>query len=260
MKKTLTIIAFAVASFSAMAQDSNSASTSGSNSGSTSNSTATGNVNASQSQSGSQSGASSGSLSGAVGNTVIFNPSSAGATSLGAGGIPTTRVINQTDGTSRLDTNLSGTTTANQNQTLSGGTNSTNTNTDNVRYSGQIDNHTSGGTTNTSFENVNYSGTQTIKNVPAIAMSGPASGPCTGASGGLGLAGPGWGVGLNGSSVMADCRLRENTRVLGMGMQSIDGGANPQEKGETMVMFMDAMRGLAAYNNKLIAAETGEKK
>ena len=91
-------------------------------------------------------------------------------------------------------------------------------------------------------------------------MSGPASGPCTGASGGIGLAGPGWGVGLNGSAVMDDCRMRENTRVLGMGMQSLDGAANPQEKGEATVMFMDAMRGLAAYNNQIIGKVTKENK
>jgi hypothetical protein len=124
----------------------------------------------------------------------------------------------------------------------------------------------SGGVTNrninegTSTQNVHYSGSQTVKNVPGIAMSGPASGPCTGASGGIGLAGPGWGVGLNGSAVMDDCRMRENTRVLGMGMQSLDGAANPQEKGEATVMFMDAMRGLAAYNRTLIDKATKESK
>ena len=91
-------------------------------------------------------------------------------------------------------------------------------------------------------------------------MSGPASGPCTGNSGGVGLAGPGWGLGLNGSAVMADCRLRENARVLGMGMQSLDGAANPQEKGELTVLFMDAMRGLAAYNNTIINAEVKQEK
>jgi hypothetical protein len=211
----------------------------------------------SSAQSGSQAGAQSGSV--AAGNVVVFNPGTAGATATGAGGIPTTRVINERSGTDRTESVLSGTTTSNQNlsattraeQILSGST----TSNENVRYSGQIDNHTSGGTYDISTQNVNYSGTQTIKNVPGIAMSGPASGPCTGVSGGISAAGPGFGIGLNGSSVMADCRLRENTRVIGMAMQSLDGAANPQEKGEITVMFMDAVRNLAAYNDKIAADE-----
>jgi hypothetical protein len=40
-----------------------------------------------------------------------------------------------------------------------------------------------------------------------------------------------------------------------MGMQSIDGAVNPQEKGETLVMFMDSMRQLAEYNRTLYANE-----
>ena len=258
MKRTLIALSL-LAAFAASAQTANSGAQSGSNSGADStsgaaissqnsgNTSAIGNQNASRSDSASQSGASSGSLSGAVGNTVIFNPSSAGATAQGAGGIPTTRVINQTDGTSRIEQAVSGTTTAN--------VNSSGTQNENIRYSGTVENRASGGYTNTDNQNINYSGTTTVKNVPGIAMSGPASGPCTGASGGLGLAGPGWGLGLNGSAVMADCRLRENTRVIGMAMQSIDGNVNPQERGEAMVMFMDALRGLAAYNNQIIGAE-----
>ena len=99
---------------------------------------------------------------------------------------------------------------------------------------------------------VNYSGTTTVKNVPGIAMSGPASGPCTGASGGVGLAGPGWGLGLNGAKVEPTCVVRENVRVIGMAMQSIDNNVNPQQKGEAMVMFMDSLRGLAAMNKQLL--------
>jgi hypothetical protein len=224
MKKILTIIALAVAALGAQAQDASSTSNSGSNSGAASNANAIGNVNASRSDSASQSGAQSGSISGAAGNVIVFNPGTAGATAQGAGGIPTTRVINQQDGATRAEQILSG------------------------------------GTTNTTTESVNYHGTYTIKSAPAIAMSGPASGPCTGSSGGLGLSGPGWGFGANGSSVMADCRLRENTRVIGMAMQSLDGAANPQEKGEITVMFMDAVRGLAAYNNQIIAEEVKQPK
>lgn len=108
--------------------------------------------------------------------------------------------------------------------------------------------HVSGGVRN----EVHYSGTQTVKNVPGIAMSGPASGPCTGASGGLGLAGPGWGFGLNGAKVEPTCVVRENVRVIGMAMQSLDGAVYPQEKGELMIMMMDAARGLAAMNQAII--------
>jgi hypothetical protein len=174
-------------------------------------------------------GAAAQSGSAAMGNAVYIDQSG-----------PASQTINQT---------VTGQTRAEQ--ILSGGT----TNNDNVRYSGVVENRASGGYTNTTTENVHYSGSQTLKNVPGIAMSGPASGPCTGASGGIGLAGPGWGVGLNGSSVMVDCRLRENTRVLGMAMQSLDGAANPQEKGELLVMFMDSARALAGYNDKIISDE-----
>jgi hypothetical protein len=263
MKKTLLIVAL-LASFGAHAQTANSGSNSGSNSGADSASTsgvsavnsgtttAIGNQNASRSDSASQSGAQSGSLSGAVGNTVIFNPSSAGATAQGAGGIPTTRIINERSGTDRTEQVLSGTTTANQNS------NSVTRNTDNINYSGTVENKASGGTYN--VVETRQSGTTTVKMAPAIAMSGPASGPCTGVSGGVGLSGPGWGVGFNGSSVMDDCRMRENTRVLGMGMQSLDGQNNPQEKGEATVMFMDAMRNLAAYNNTIYSRVSKEGK
>jgi hypothetical protein len=157
---------------------------------------------------------------------------------------PTSQTLNQT-----LNQNVSGTTRAEQ--ILSGNV----TNNDNVRYSGVVENRTSGGTYNVLSENVHYSGTQTIKNVPGIAMSGPASGPCTGVSGGISAAGPGFGVGFNGSAVMVDCRLRENSRVHGMAMQSFDGAANPQEKGEVTVMFMDSLRALAGYNDKLVSDE-----
>jgi len=239
MKKTLVSLAM-LAAFGASAQtniDSTSGSNSnaGANSGSASaviggsatggqaNVTATGNQATSGSQSGSMSGATSDSRSGALGNVVNIDQRG-----------PTSQTISQT-----------------QNSTSNATVNGHTTEDVNVRNSGVVEQRASGGYTNSSYENINYSGSQTVKNVPSIAMSGPASGPCTGNSGGIGLAGPGWGFGLNGSAVMLDCRLRENTRVLGMGMQSLDGAANPQEKGEATVMFMDAMRALAAYNNSL---------
>jgi hypothetical protein len=220
MKRILSIIALALAAAGAQAQDASASSQAGS---------------------ASQAGAQSGSV--AAGNIIVFNPGSAGATATGAGGIPTTRVINQMDGTTRAE------------QVLSGGVNSTQTNTDNVNYSGVIDNRASGGTYNV----LETRGTTTVKMAPAIAMSGPASGPCTGISGGVGMSGPGWGLGFNGSTVMDDCRLRENTRVLGMGMQSLDGVTSPQEKGEATVMFMDAMRSLAAYNKTIYDAQAKAK-
>ncbi len=235
MKKTLVAIAILAAMTGASAQtniDSTSGSNSaaGANSGSSSavvggsatggqaNVTATGNQATAGSQSGSQSGAVSDSRSGALGNVVTIDQRG-----------PVEQTINS-NGT--VTSNVNGHTTEDVN----------------IKNSGVVENRTSGGTTNFSSENIHYSGSQTVKNVPSIAMSGPASGPCTGVSGGLGISGPGWGFGANGSTVMDDCRLRENTRVLGMGMQSLDGAANPQEKGEATVMFMDAMRALASYN------------
>jgi hypothetical protein len=109
---------------------------------------------------------------------------------------------------------------------------------------------TSGGTNDRT--EIHYSGTQTVKNVPGIAMSGPASGPCTGASGGLGLAGPGFGLGLNAAKVEPSCVVRENVRVIGMAMQSLDGAVYPQEKGELMILMMDAVRGLGSMNAQII--------
>jgi hypothetical protein len=246
MKKTLISLAL-LAAFTASAQTTvDSSAGSASNAGAASQSgaavnannsgnvSATGNENASRSQSASQSGAISGSQSGALGNAVYIDQSG-----------PSSQTVNQT---------VNGTSTSNNTSTVNG------TSTENVKYSGTIENKSSGGTYDRADVNYHYSGSQTVKNVPGIAMSGPASGPCTGASGGIGLAGPGWGVGLNGSAVMDDCRMRENTRVLGMGMQSLDGGANPQEKGEATVMFMDAMRGLAAYNKTIIDKTMKESK
>lgn len=241
MKKTLIALALTVAFGAASAQSadstSGSASNSGANSGSVSgvqssnsgNTTAIGNENASRSQSASNSGASSGSMSGALGNNVTLNQN-----------VPSVQNINQT-GTS----SSSSTSTNNNTQMMGGGTN----NTDNVKYSGVIENRSSGGTYNVSNENVHYSGTQTIKNVPGIAMSGPASGPCTGASGGLGVAGPGFGVGLNGAKVDDGCTVRENTRILGQLYQSLD-AANPA-KMEAQAALLEGMAIIRNMNAKI---------
>jgi len=218
------------------AQSGSAANLSSQNSGNTSV-TATGNEAQSGSVSDSRSGATSGSRSGAMGNSVYVDQRG-----------PVSQTVNATNNLSATNTSNE---TVNSHSTVDGRT----TQDLNVHNSGVVEQRASGGYTNTTNENINYSGTTTVKNVPSIAMSGPASGPCTGASGGLGLAGPGWGLGLNGSAVMVDCRLRENTRVLGMAMQSVDSGANPQEKGELMVMFMDAARALSEYNKSIYAAE-----
>ena len=68
----------------------------------------------------------------------------------------------------------------------------------------------------TTTQNINYSGTQTLKNVPGIIVSGPASGPCNGFSGGVGIAGPGFGFGGNFSKVDEDCTARETARVAAL--------------------------------------------
>lgn len=243
MKRLIIALAIACA-FPAFAQDSTSSGTASSNS---SSNPVANNAGIGSSTSSSGANVNAASQSGTSGNTqgVTLNFGAGGA------GTPSAQAFNA-DGTPRdgRDANgfavqrnvVEGTTT----QRLEGGTNSTSTNR-NINEG-------------VSTQNVNYSGTQTLKNVPSIQMSGPASGPCTGVSGGVGISGPGWGFGVNGSAVMDDCRLRENTRVLGMGMQSLDGAANPQEKGEATVMFMDAMRNLAAYNNTIYQRAAKEAK
>lgn len=62
-------------------------------------------------------------------------------------------------------------------------------------------------------QNIRYSGTQTVRNVPGVVVSGPASGPCNGASGGLGIAVPGMGIGANFSKVDEGCEERETARI-----------------------------------------------
>jgi hypothetical protein len=246
MKKNLVALCALLAiGAAAHAQDTNvnSGSTSGSNSGATSGSSsalnannsgnvsATGNENASRSSSASNSGAQSGSMSGAMGNNVTLNQN-----------VPSTQNINQTGSSSSTSSNSNTNTNV-----MGGGTN----NTDNIKYSGTITNATTGGTnsTLTTYDNVHYSGTQTIKNVPGIAMSGPASGPCTGASGSLGLAGPGFGVGLNGAKVDDGCTVRENTRILGQLYQSL-ASDNPA-KMEAQAALLEGMAIIRNMNAKI---------
>ncbi len=100
-------------------------------------------------------------------------------------------------------------------------------------------------------QNVHYSGTQTVKNVPGIAMSGPASGPCTGMSGGVGVAGPGFGVGLNGSTVDKGCTVRENTRTAGQVYQALD--SNDPMKAEAKQALMEGLAVIRQMNATIAA-------
>ncbi len=246
--KSLTLTIALLAAFAAHAQDSTSSGMASANS--SSNPVAN---NAGIGSSTSSSGAnvngvlsSSGTSGNSQGVTLNF-----GVGGLNADGTPQVQATNA-NGTPRDGRDANG--YAVQRNVVEGGTTNTNRNINEGTSTQRIEQ--SGVTT----QNVNYSGTQTLKNVPSIQMSGPASGPCTGVSGGIGISGPGWGFGANGSAVMDDCRLRENTRVLGMAMQSIDGGANPQERGELTVLFMDAARNLAAYNNTIYQRAQKEAK
>jgi len=49
-----------------------------------------------------------------------------------------------------------------------------------------------------------------------VNIGGPASGPCNGFSGGLGVSGPGFSVGANTSTVDKGCEMRETARVAAM--------------------------------------------
>ena len=64
--------------------------------------------------------------------------------------------------------------------------------------------------------NVRYSGSQTIKNTPDVGVGGPASGPCNGFSGGVGVSVPGFAIGANASTVDKGCEARETARIAAM--------------------------------------------
>jgi len=61
---------------------------------------------------------------------------------------------------------------------------------------------------------VNYSGAYTVKSAPAIAIGGPASGPCNGFSGGIAGSGIGFGFAANASTLDEGCEDRETARML----------------------------------------------
>jgi hypothetical protein len=78
---------------------------------------------------------------------------------------------------------------------------------------------TQGNKQNVTFEDsgradVNYSGTYTVKSAPAIALGGPASGPCNGFSGGVAGSGIGFGFAANASTVDIGCEDRETARMF----------------------------------------------
>lgn len=62
--------------------------------------------------------------------------------------------------------------------------------------------------------NINYSGNYEVKNVPSIAIGGPASGPCNGFSGGIGASWLGGSIAANTSTVDDGCEDRETARMF----------------------------------------------
>lgn len=64
--------------------------------------------------------------------------------------------------------------------------------------------------------NFNYSGGYKLKNTPDVSLGGPASGPCNGFSGGVGVGLPGLSIGANMSTVDKGCEARETARVAAM--------------------------------------------
>lgn len=63
---------------------------------------------------------------------------------------------------------------------------------------------------------IDYSGGYSIKSAPGVVLGGPASGPCNGASGGMGLSVMGGGGAFNFSKVDEGCEERETARMLHM--------------------------------------------
>ena len=63
---------------------------------------------------------------------------------------------------------------------------------------------------------VTYQGSYKLKNTPDVNVGGPASGPCNGFSGGLGVSMAGISVGANASTVDEGCSARETARIAAM--------------------------------------------
>ena len=63
---------------------------------------------------------------------------------------------------------------------------------------------------------VTYGGSYKLKNTPDVSVGGPASGPCNGFSGGVGVSMAGFAIGANASSVDEGCSARETARIAAM--------------------------------------------
>ena len=63
---------------------------------------------------------------------------------------------------------------------------------------------------------VTYQGSYKLKNTPDVSVGGPASGPCNGFSGGVGVSVAGFAIGANASTVDEGCSARETARVAAM--------------------------------------------
>lgn len=68
-----------------------------------------------------------------------------------------------------------------------------------------------------------HSGGYSVRSAPPVTVTGPASGPCTGVSGGFGASWMGGGLGINGASVDRNCSLRENARIMAMIIPTLTG-------------------------------------
>jgi hypothetical protein len=63
---------------------------------------------------------------------------------------------------------------------------------------------------------VTYQGSYKLKNTPDVSVGGPASGPCNGFSGGVGVSMAGFAIGANTSTVDEACSARETARIAAM--------------------------------------------
>ncbi len=71
-------------------------------------------------------------------------------------------------------------------------------------------------TINPENQTIKYEGGYKVRNVPNVAIGGPASGPCNGFSGGIGGSGVGFGFAVNTSTVDKGCEQRETARIAAM--------------------------------------------
>lgn len=96
------------------------------------------------------------------------------------------------------------------------------------------------------------SGTSRIESAPALVVTGPASGPCTGVSGGAGLSWMGGGFGFNAASIDHNCTLREGVRVLLTMLPVLSG----EDQAAARAMAMDMVR--AMHSSAISAAQAAK--